>query len=61
MFELASTMIEQAPPLTIALFSMITWCLWQRRNRIREKQPTWALTEVAFKAKELLNEFVDVQ
>ena len=59
--ELASTVIEQAPSLKVALFSMITWCLWQRRNRIREKQPIWTLTEVALKAKELLNELLDVQ
>ena len=40
---------------------MITQCLWQRRNMIKEKQPTWALTKVILKVKELLTKFLDLQ
>ena len=43
---------------------MITQCLWQRRNMIKEKQPTWALSplsKVILKVKELLTKFLDVQ
>ena len=44
-----------------ALFSMIAWCVWQRRNRIREKQPTWEVVDIVKTAAELLQEFHDVQ
>lgn len=37
-----------------ALFSMIAWCVWQRRNRIREKQPTWEVVDIVKIATELL-------
>ena len=43
-----------------ALFAMIAWCLWERRNRIRECQRTWQLYEVGDRPKELVQEFWDV-
>ncbi|XP_030941915.1 uncharacterized protein LOC115966927 [Quercus lobata] len=39
---------------------MVAWCLWQRRNRLREHQHTWQLHEIGNKAKELVQEFWDV-
>ena len=44
-----------------ALFSMIAWCVWQRRNRIREKQPTWEVVDIVKRAAKRLQEFHDVQ
>ena len=44
----------------VALFSTISWCLWQRRNRLRENQPTWPLKEVGERAIVLVWEFFDV-
>ena len=43
-----------------ALFAMVAWCLWQKRNRLREHQHTWQLHEIGNKAKELVQEFWDV-
>uniref|UniRef100_A0A7N2LPB7 Reverse transcriptase zinc-binding domain-containing protein n=1 Tax=Quercus lobata TaxID=97700 RepID=A0A7N2LPB7_QUELO len=37
-----------------ALFAMIAWFLWERRNRMRERQRTWQFHEVGDKAKELV-------
>ena len=43
----------------MALFSTISWCLWQRRNRLRENQPTWPLNEVGERAMGLVHEFFE--
>lgn len=43
----------------MALFSTISWCLWQRRNRLRENQPTWPLKEVGERAIVLVREIFD--
>ena len=43
----------------MALFSTISCCLWQRRNRLRENQPTWPLKEVGERAIVLVREFFD--
>jgi len=37
----------------------MAWSLWQRRNKLREKQPTWSLHELGGRAKELVLEFLD--
>ena len=44
----------------VALFSTIAWSLWQWRNRIREGQQTWSLSELERHAKELVLEFLEV-
>ena len=44
-----------------ALFSMVAWCIWVRRNKLREKLPVWAIGETARRARELLQEYWDVQ
>ncbi|XP_050280472.1 uncharacterized protein LOC126721479 [Quercus robur] len=40
---------------------MIAWCIWVRRNKLREKLPVWAVGETARRAWELLQEYWDVQ
>nr|XP_023887927.1 uncharacterized protein LOC112000055 [Quercus suber] len=37
----------------------MSWCLWQRRNRLRMKQSVWPLHEVGDRAKGLVLEFFD--
>lgn len=49
-----------ASEFQMALFSTISWCLWQRRNRLRENQPTWPLNEVGDRAIGLVREFFEV-
>ena len=44
----------------MALFSTISWCLWQTWNRLRKNQPTWPLKEVGERAIVLVWEFFDV-
>ena len=39
---------------------MIAWSLWQRRNRIREKQPSWPLHEVSMRAKNLVLVYFEI-
>ena len=46
--------------VTVALFSTIAWSLWQRRNKIRVRQPSWPLHEINRKAKALVVEFFDI-
>ena len=43
----------------VAWFSTIAWSLWQRRNIIREKQPSWPISEVSKWEKELVSEYFD--
>lgn len=52
-------MLGNASKLQVALFSTISWCLWQRWNRLRENQPTWSLKEVGERASMLVREFLD--
>ena len=58
--DLVEAIMEQGSAFTVALFSSIAWSLWERRNRIRENQPSWPLHEIGNKAKELVLEFFDV-
>ena len=44
----------------MAWFSTIAWSLWQRRNRLREKQPSWPLHEVSLRAKNLVSEYFEI-
>nr|POE58417.1 protein disulfide isomerase-like 1-6 [Quercus suber] len=46
---------------TTALFSMVAWSIWIRRNKIREKQQVWGVGDTVQQAQELLQEFWDVQ
>ena len=57
--DIVEVVMEQGPTFTVALFSTIAWSLWERRNRIRENQPSWPLHEIGNRTKELVVEFFD--
>ena len=59
--ELVSAVLIDSCPATAALFSMVAWSLWIRRNRIRERQWVWEVGDTVQRARELLQEFWDVQ
>uniref|UniRef100_A0A7N2MKX4 Uncharacterized protein n=1 Tax=Quercus lobata TaxID=97700 RepID=A0A7N2MKX4_QUELO len=48
-------------PNTTTLFSMVAWCIWTRRNKLRERQPVRDVGETVKRARELLQELKDVQ
>ena len=52
--EILETLFSGRSGFRCALFAMIAWCLWERRNRMRERQRTWQLHEVGDKVKELV-------
>lgn len=52
--------MDTASEFQVALFSTISWCLWQRQNRLREHQSTWLLHEVGERAVMLVREFLDL-
>ena len=52
---------SQVPSGIAALFSVVAWCIWTRRNRMRERQPVWDVGDTLKRARELLQEFNDVQ
>ncbi|KAK7823248.1 hypothetical protein CFP56_035709, partial [Quercus suber] len=43
--DLFEAVLDRGSVFKVAWFSTITWSLWQRRNRIRERQQTWPLHE----------------
>ena len=43
----------------VALFCTTTWSLWQWRNRLREKQPSWTLHELGSRAKAYVADFLN--
>ena len=49
-----------ASEFQVALFLTISWCLWQRRNRLRENQTTWPLLEVGERAGMLVREYLEL-
>ena len=58
--DLVSFILAEFSSNDAALFSMIAWSIWTRRNKLRVKQPAWDVGETTKKAKELLQEFYDV-
>ena len=59
--DLVSFVLSELSLGTAALFSVVAWRIWTRRNRLRERQPMWDVGETVKKARELLQEFNDVQ
>nr|XP_023906578.1 uncharacterized protein LOC112018299 [Quercus suber] len=59
-FELLEELFSGGSSFQIALFATVAWCLWQRRNRMRERQPVWLLHELGARARELVIEYGDV-
>ncbi|XP_023914568.1 uncharacterized protein LOC112026118 [Quercus suber] len=55
--DVVEAVMEQRPAFTVAFFSTIAWSLWERRNRIRENQPSWPLHEIGNRIKEMVVEF----
>ena len=58
--DLLYSVFELGASFSVALFSTIAWCLWQRRNKLRERQPTWPRQEIGRRAKELVVEFFEI-
>ncbi|KAK7823802.1 hypothetical protein CFP56_035048 [Quercus suber] len=52
--DVVEAVMEQRPAFTVAFFSTIAWSLWERRNRIRENQPSWPLHEIGNRIKEMV-------
>ena len=44
--DLFEVVLKRGSVFHVAWFSMVAWSLWQRRNKLREKQPTWPLHEI---------------
>ena len=59
--DLVSFVIFEMSPNTATLFSMVAWCIWTRRNKLRERKPIWDVGETVKREKELLQEFKDLQ
>lgn len=51
--------MQRGSQFRVALFSTIAWSLWQRRNRLREKQPSWSLHELGSQAKDYVMEYLN--
>ena len=39
--EILETLFSVGSGFWCALFAMVAWCLWERQNRVRERQQTW--------------------
>ena len=57
--ELLETLFKEGSSFKVALFATISWCLWQRQNRVRVRQPSWQLHEIEGRAKVMVSEFWD--
>ena len=44
--DLVSFVLSELPSGTAALFSMVAWCIWTRRNKLRERQPCGMLEKL---------------
>nr|POE97565.1 putative ribonuclease h protein [Quercus suber] len=59
--DLMTFVLTELSSSTTALFSMVAWCIWTRRNRLRGRQSVWDVGVTVKRARELLQEFNDVQ
>lgn len=59
--DLVSFILTKTSSNTAALFSMVAWSIWACRNKLQVKQQVWDVGDTVKKAKELLQEFKDVQ
>ena len=59
--DLFEIMNKEGSTFRTAWFATIAWSLWQRRNRIRERQTTWPLVEIGRRAKAMVEEYFDAQ
>ena len=58
--DLFEAVLGKGSVFHVAWFSMTAWSLWQRCNRIREKQSSWPLHEVSMRAKNLVLEYFKI-
>ena len=58
--EILKALFSEGSTYRCAMFAMMAWCLWQRQNRIRERQPSWSLHDIGDRAEEMVREFWDV-
>ena len=58
--DLFEAVLEKGSVFHVAWFSMVAWNLWQWRNKLREKQPTWPFHEICKRAKKLMLEYFEV-
>ena len=58
--DLFEAVLGKGSVFHVTWFSMTAWSLWQRRNRIREKQSSWPLHEVSMRAKNLVLEYFKI-
>ena len=50
-------MYREASSKLVESFAMVAWSIWERQNRIRERQKVWGVDEVCARASEMLKEF----
>nr|XP_023921584.1 uncharacterized protein LOC112033036 [Quercus suber] len=60
MQDLLEEVLNNGSGFRVALFATMAWCLWQRRNRVRERQPSWHLHEIGEQTLALVHEFWEV-
>ncbi|XP_030958481.1 uncharacterized protein LOC115980358 [Quercus lobata] len=58
--ELLEVLFNHGSCYRVALFATVAWCLWQFRNRLRERQLVWPLHELGERAQGLVDEFWEV-
>ena len=58
--EILKALFNEGSAYRCVVFAMVAWCLWQRQNKIRKRQPSWSLHDIGDKAKEMVREFWDV-
>lgn len=59
--DLANFILTETSSNSTTLFSMVAWSIWTRRNKLRAKQQVWDVSDTIKNAKDLLQEFRDVQ
>lgn len=55
MHDLLEEVFKNGSRFRVALFIIVAWCLWQRRNRVRECQSSWQLHEIGEQALALVH------
>ena len=58
--ELLEVLFSHGSCYHVALFATVAWCLWQFRNKFKERQLVWLLHELGERARDLVDEFWEV-
>ena len=59
-YELLEEVLSIGLNRKVALFVTVAWCLWQRQNPMRERQPSWQLHELGEHVQRMVDEFWNV-